>query len=326
MKKLIYYTHTKIQISFGRQKVPFLDFMSTRGTSGIPLIYLFLLILFSCQEPEPDISETIFPVQQWTTITQGTMPLVLIAPHGGSLKPEELPDRTCSGCVVLNDVYTQELATAIDLAFINRIGKRPFVIINKLHRIKFDGNRDRVEATGGYAPLDQFWVHFHNAIDTARIRALRLHNRALVIDLHGHGHDNQRLELGYLLSAVELRGDATTLDQLLSGESSISGLAQSSSKGIDLLRGTSSLGHFFQGQGVPAVPSPQDLAPRNGEPYFNGGFNTYRYGSINGSKSDAIQIECHSTGIRNSATARAAFAEKFVTAVLAFMEANYNWK
>ena len=299
--------------------------MSTRRTLGILLISQFLLTLFSCQEPEPDISETILPVQQWTTITQGTMPLVLIAPHGGSLKPEELPDRTCSGCVVLNDVFTQELATAIDFAFFNRTGKRPFVIINKLHRIKFDGNRDRIEATGGYAPLDQFWVHFHNAIDTARNRALRLHNRALVIDLHGHGHDNQRLELGYLLNAAELRGNTTTLGELLNGVSSISGLAKSTSKGIDLIQGTTSLGHYFQAEGVPAVPSPQDPAPRDGEPYFNGGFNTARYGSINGVKSDAIQIECHAAGIRNSPEARAAFAEKFVTAVLLFLEENYGW-
>lgn len=34
------------------------------------------------------------------------------------------------------------------------VGLASLVVANRLHRRKFDGNRDRSEATGGYAALD----------------------------------------------------------------------------------------------------------------------------------------------------------------------------
>jgi len=285
-------------------------------------ILVFWVLLLSCSAPEPDISETIFPVKEWISVSDGTIPLVIIAPHGGNLKPSELPDRNCENCVYVNDLNTMELAQAINSTFYSRTGKRPFLIINKLHRTKFDGNRDLTEATGGYDPLTPFWVYYHNAIDTAINRALRLSDRALVIDLHGHGHAKQRLELGYLLSGPDLRKNDSDIQNLLP-QSSVAGLTQSSGKSTELINGLLSLGASFETVGIPSVPSPSDRAPLSGDPYFNGGFNTLRYGSANGGPSDAIQIECHYTGIRNSSASIASFAEKFVTALLLFLEQNY---
>lgn len=267
------------------------------------------------------------PVADWVDAIDGEIPLVIIAPHGGDLAPAELPDRVCSGCVTGNDLNTQALARTITDAFSGRIGKRPYVVINRLHRRKFDANRDLQEATAGYAPLAPMWTQFQGAIDSAKVRARRLHPRILVIDLHGHGHTIQRLELGYQLSASELRLTDASLTPLVATSSvaQLVRVAISRDSGAVLIRGVRSLGARFAALGIPAVPSDVDPAPLAGQDYFNGGFNTVRHGSSITGPSDAIQLESHYTGLRDTASNRAGFAEVFVTAILAFLRDHYGW-
>ena len=267
------------------------------------------------------------PVADWVEGIDGQIPLVIIAPHGGDLAPAELPDRVCTGCVTGNDLNTQALARAISDAFSGRIGKRPYLVINRLHRRKFDANRDLQEATAGYAPLAPMWSRFQAEVDSVKVRAHRLHPRALVIDLHGHGHAIQRLELGYLLSASELRLTDAAITALMptSSVAQLSRVAVSRDSGAVLLRGPRSLGSRFAALGIPAVPSDADPAPLVGQDYFNGGFNTVRHGSLVAGPVDAIQIESHYTGLRDTAANRAGFAEVFVTAMLAYLRNHYGW-
>lgn len=277
--------------------------------------------------PLPAPAPAPLPYASWVDATDGSMPLVLIAPHGGDLTPPELPDRTCSGCETLNDANTQALARTIDSVFRVRTGKRPFVVINRLNRRKFDANRDRAEATGGYAPLDSMWLRFQGAVDSAKARATRSHARALVLDLHGHAHAVPRLELGYLLSATSLRLADSALAPLV-GNSSIARLDSATvgmDRGATLLRGPRALGTLLVDAGYPAVPSAQDPAPQVGESYFDGGYNTQRHGSRAAGAVDAIQVECNNAGVRDSEANRAAFANALVTATLAFLSHHYGW-
>lgn len=262
--------------------------------------------------------------------TPGNVPLVLVAPHGGSQAPAGLPDRSCSGCVTVTDLNTQELARAVVDSFYARTGARPHLIVNRLHRRKFDANRDREEATGGTRVLDTTWLWMHAAIDSARARVRGAGQRGLLIDVHGHGHNVPRLELGYLLSASALRqDDASLVAAEAMSSSSVAQIAASSrslpDRGVALLRGPNSLGALLAARGVPAVPSPADPAPRVGEEYFTGGYNTERHGSRDGAALDAIQIESHFTGIRDSAQSRGAFARALVDALLAFLARHYGW-
>lgn len=267
------------------------------------------------------------PVASWVDAADGAIPVVIVAPHGGDLIPGELPDRTCSGCTTVNDANTQALAIEIAEAFDRRIGRRPFIVINRLHRRKFDANRDRVEATGGHAPLDPMWELFHTRIDSAKVRAGRVHPRALLIDLHGHAHAIPRLELGYLLSATSLRLSDSLLTPLVA-TSSIAGLGFATTgtdRGAALLRGPRALGSRLAVAGYPSVPSEQDVAPLTGQEYFDGGYNTQRHGSRAAGSVDAIQIECFNAGIRDTAANRTAFAEALVTSLLAYFADHYGW-
>ena len=277
---------------------------------------------------DPPGSAPPLDVSGWVSASDGTVPLVIVAPHGGDLTPGELPDRTCAACVTVNDANTQALATEISDAFERRIGRRPFVVANRLNRRKFDANRDRAEATGGYAALDPMFELFHLRVDSAAARAARVHPSALLIDLHGHAHSVARLELGYLLSAAELRLADSTLSPLLAASSiaRLNANAVSGDRGAALLRGARALGTRLALAGFPSVPSASDAAPSVGEDYFNGGYNTARHGSLTGGPVDAVQIECNFTGVRDSAANRTAFAEALVTTLLAFLADQYGWQ
>jgi N-formylglutamate amidohydrolase len=277
------------------------------------------------------VGRTVTDPQGWIEYTPGDAPLVIIAPHGGLLVPAQLPDRTCSGCVTVTDVNTQELARAIVQAFQQRTGALPHLVVNRLSRRKFDANRDRVEATGGNAALDAPWLWMHAAIDSAKASIARRHGRGLVIDLHGHAHDIHRLELGYLLSASELRlSDGTLTAQAAMTGTALARLASdtrsSSDRGAALLRGPNSFGALIVANGYPAVPSPSDPAPLVGEAYFSGGYNTSRHGSSTGGATDAMQIETHYANVRNSATTRSAFAWALSGALASYLERHYGWK
>lgn len=267
------------------------------------------------------------PVSSWVEGSDGLIPLILIAPHGGDLAPTDLPDRSCAACVTVNDANTQALARTISDAFFTRIGKRPFLVINRLQRRKFDANRALPEATNGYGPLEPMWTLFQATVDSAKARALRLHPRALVIDLHGHAHAVARLELGYLLSASQLRLSDSALGSAVMGSSValLSRVTPARDSGATLLRGPRALGSRFAALGYPAVPSDVDPAPAVGQDYFDGGFNTARNGSTALGPVDALQVESNYTGVRDTADSRAAFAEAFVTAVLAFLRDHYAW-
>ena len=273
--------------------------------------------------PQP-LDASVYP-----EITFGTAPLILIAPHGGALAPDNIPDRNCAECVTVNDANTQDLARQIADSFEARTGKRPSLVINLLSRRKFDANREIVEATGGHAPLEPVWTALHAAIDSAKKLIGTSPGRGLVIDLHGHAHTVQRLELGYLLSATTLRlSDSTLSVQGSVAESSIKRLATDRAGAIAptaLLRGAASLGGLIAAAGYAAVPSPPDVAPLVGESYFNGGYNTLRHGSLTGGVTDAIQIECNFSGVRDTQETRAQFAGKLAAALFTYLKDQYGW-
>lgn len=267
--------------------------------------------------------------QGWIEYTPGDAPLVLIAPHGGRSRPDGLPDRNCSGCVTVNDSNTQEVARLIASAFLARTGTRPHLIVNQLDRRKFDANRDLEEASGGNRGLlEPTWRWMHGAIDSAKADAARRWQHGLVLDLHGHGHAIARLELGYLLSSQQLRLPDNVLSTTAAlRNSSIARLlaADSTRLAVDILRGAGSLGALFVAQGVPAVPSPAAPAPLSGEAYFSGGYNTARHGSRAGGPMDAVQIEMHFPGIRDTPAHREAFADRAAEVLEAYLRTVYGW-
>jgi len=132
----------------------------------------------------------------------GQLPIVISAPHGGSLEPAEIPNRT-SGTIA-TDLATEDLARRVAAALRTRTGREPSLVVCRLKRSKLDVNRAIAEGAQRNPAAEQAWNEYHGFMDAARALAAGRHGRALVIDLHGHGHPRPRVEIGYLIGAADL--------------------------------------------------------------------------------------------------------------------------
>lgn len=262
--------------------------------------------------------QSYFGRNQYVEYIFGDLPVIVTAPHGGGLRPAEMPDRLVSD--TLRDSNTQELARAIDTAFGVATGHHPHVVMCRVHRVKLDCNRELAVAAMGDPEAAQAWNEFHAFIAEAKAAVVREQGRGLLIDVHGHGHTLQRLELGYLLSGNQLGLPDSVLDQANWLDSvSVRSLGVTPGRRLSaILRGPSSLGDLLAGRGYPSVPSGPDPAPA-GTPYFSGGYNTETHGSRTGGTVSAVQIESNYTGVRDTPGARAAFAGAFVGAVRSYL-------
>jgi hypothetical protein len=253
----------------------------------------------------------------------GDLPIVLSAPHGGSLEPAELPDRTFGTTVT--DIATADLAQALANALRARTGREPSLVVCRLKRTKIDVNRDIGEGAQGHRLTEQAWQEYHAFLDAARARAARQYGRGLLVDLHGHGHPKPRVEIGYLIGAAELdRGDARIDEPAVVERSSIRTLAAESGLRFSaLLRGAVSLGGLLEQAGYPSVPAP--LMPSPGtDPYFEGGYITRRHASADGGLVSAVQIETPYLACRDTPAARARFAASLADALVTYLAAQFH--
>jgi N-formylglutamate amidohydrolase len=257
----------------------------------------------------------------WVQWHPGTLPVILSAGHGGSLEPGAIPDRTFG--VTVTDLRTREMTLAIEEALIERLGAAPHVVISNLKRTKLDPNRAITEAAQGSPEAETAWRQYHAFIDSASAQVEADHGPGLYLDIHGHGHDIQRVELGYLYSGVILRRTDAQIDDLDGADSSLRALgARTQVSFAELLRGEGSVGGLLEAAGYPSVPSPTWPHP-DGEPYFTGGYSTARHGSSQGGQVDGIQFELNWEGVRNSAANREAFATALADVVATWLETHY---
>lgn len=256
---------------------------------------------------------------------KGNIPLLLVAPHGGDLKPQWIENRGCEGAVISQDQYTLGIALQIE----NELKKRtyqPYIVYAKIHRIKVDLNRSLETSHCEDDSSNDLWRSFHQQIESYRYEIIQKYSRGLMIDIHGHGHPNQRIELGYLLNSEQLRSLSTN-GSLENSLTSINSLVNNHPENIslnELIIGENSLGTLLSSAGFPSVPSAQDPAPNLGDPFFSGGSNTKLYGSKTRSGVDAIQLELNRQNLRQESEDRIRFSKTFATVILSYIQHHYS--
>lgn len=279
--------------------------------AGIALLLLTAPLGFAL-EPAP----AQFGARQFIEYRPGDLPLVIAAPHGGREKPADLPDRREG--VLSMDTATDELALAVAEAVAARSGARPHVVLCRLHRIKFDANRDLPEAAQGHPAAEQAWHDHHGFIDLACREAVDRHGWAFLVDLHGHAHPVAQVELGWLHNASDLgrptellnrpdfarQGSAEVLARLLKRPYS------------EFLHGPASLGALLEQQGFPTTPSPRLPVPV--PPYFRGGYTLARHCDA-GRGVAGVQIEANRPRLRDTEANRRRFAEALAVALSQFL-------
>jgi len=253
----------------------------------------------------------------------GDLPLIISVPHGGYEQPEGVHDRTM-GTRGHHDVQTLEMGNDISKFCFELTGRRPYLIINRLHRSKLDANREQFDAAQDDSSMIAAWEAYHQYIDSAKTAVARRFGAGLYIDLHGHRHAIQRTEIGYLIVAPDLViPDDSLNEKTFIATSSVRALALRSQLSFaGLIRGDSSFGAALERNGYPAVPSPNNPDP-GGKPYFSGGYNAERHGSRDGGKIDGLQIEAP-LSVRESEIARLDYAKALTRSVLWFLDHHYG--
>jgi hypothetical protein len=227
-----------------------------------------------------------------------------------------------------------ELVLAMQQRHLARFGTYPHIVINHLARRKLDANRTEVEAACGDAAAEVALTEWHAFIDVAKAAVLQAGGRGWYMDMHGHGHAKQRLELGYLLTSAQLGLSDAALDANRVYQDTASMRTTSEVAPISfsaLLRGPASLGTLYATSGFPAVPSASDPSP-GVDDYFSGGDNTRRHGcgaeatplggETNGSIC-GVQIEANMTGVRDTPANRDRFGD--VTAAVLSQYLSTHW-
>ena len=265
----------------------------------------------------------------------GDLPVILSAGHGGNLCPSEIPDRTygtigrCSSTG--SDTNTLPLTTTIRSIFLELTGHAPHIVLLRLARPKLDANRAIVEAAQGSSFAENAWSEYHGFIDAAKDTISKEFGFGLYLDMHGHGHDVPRIELGYLLTKTDLQTSSLDLPYMVNKSSvkTLSGVSIASNPSnttfTDIIRGPASLGTLLEARGVRAVPSGPDLAPTGDEKFFSGGYSTRRHGSRDGGVIDGVQFEHHYPGLRDTSNHRLSYANKLVEVLEVFLETHYGW-
>jgi hypothetical protein len=290
---------------------------------------LSLLLLNACKKkndattiPKDIVSKK--KLDLYTEVQYGNMPLVISVPHGGVENPSSIADRTCPNITIVTDSKTIELANAIDSICKADYGFQPYLVINYLKRTKLDQNREIVESTCSNPAVESIWRNYHLSIDTCIAIITNKYPQALFIDIHGHGHTKQRLEIGYLVNGNALR-NPTSISPASTSYYNMLQLNPFLSSN-QFLTTQNAFGTLMANRNFPSVPSAQDPAPLITDEYFDGGYNTQTYTSTLYPKVYGWQIETNFNGVRDTETSRVNFAKAFLQSIMDFYKFNTSMK
>ena len=204
----------------------------------------------------------------------GDLPVVISAPHGGSLRIPGVEARRgegieagAAGFRAVRDGGTEELAMEVARQLATRMNGKPSFVISRVHRRYVDFNRPPeigVEDPKARVVYDQYHAALRDSIENIR----KTFQTGLLIDIHGQGTSSTTVYRG--------TSNGLTMTGLRSrfGESSWTG--------------EESLCGFLKSRGWTMHPDPFDGKEQSG---FTGGFIVRTYGSHRPDGIDAIQLE-----------------------------------
>lgn len=227
---------------------------------------LGLLFLIALQ----DVSVT--PnVAKYVTIQKGTLPIIISAPHGGTLAIPDVPERKGGSGVAqfttVRDINTDLLALQLAEVISKKLEGKPYVVVAKFSRKYIDANRP---ADGAYesAAAKPIYEAYHGALEKACREVKTKWGWGLLIDVHGQAVRSDAIFRG------TQNGKSTTL------------LTQRFGPGA--MTGPNGFQGMLEAKGYTILPP---CSSSEKETKFNGGHIVQNYGSHTGYGIDAIQME-----------------------------------
>ena len=152
--------------------------------------------------PSPEAKPTSPELTELVVVHQGEIPILISAPHGGTLPIDGVPPREGkglkagpSGFFTGRDGGTQELAEAVVVAIERKFGKRPYAVIAASHRKHLDPNRPP-EIAYEDPEAKPVYDRYHHSMQTFTTRIVNDFRHGLLLDLHGQGSQEGDLQGG----------------------------------------------------------------------------------------------------------------------------------
>ena len=250
----------------------------------------------------------------------GDLPIILTAPHGGDLKPSDLPDlQTGHG----KDNHSMEATLKTAEHIENITGHKPHIILCHLHPFKAYFQRTNIdEAAGEHPDVRQAYFEYQNFTEIARKKILTSWGKGHLFEMHTNGHSEKWTEFGYGVSGAYLNGPDSVLVERQK-YSTIQELASHDNIDfLDLIKGPNSLGALLEAAGYNSVPSSNNPGPGDGG-YFYSNQNPWRYGSNKGGTLDATHVENY-WGFMDNSSKQDLYGAAMGAAMVDFVEHFYG--
>lgn len=222
-----------------------------------------------------DFYYSIFPdSRKYLTFETGETNVLLTAPHGGGIKPRDIPNRAYGNRS--GDTYTRRLIQKM----INLMDKNPYYLYSDIHRSKVDLNRDIDEAAQGNKKAEKVWKDWNHILSSYQNIIRTNFDNGLYIDIHSHNKHN-KFELGYGLSVrnyLDIREG-----RQVKAHSTLYALKEPNKSEFNTLFGDGSFVDTIEKFGFDVY------TPYAEKAYLNGGRNVTKY---SGNRIGALQIEC----------------------------------
>jgi N-formylglutamate amidohydrolase len=206
-------------------------------------------------------------------VQQGTLPIVITAPHGGTQPVPGVPERMGVGVkqfATVRDVGTDKLAKALATDLEMKLGKKPWLVVAKFDRKFVDANRAADQAYE-VKQAKPYYDAYQNAGVTALKAVKEKSGHGLLLDIHGQGKYPDAVLRG------TQNGKSVVLLRTRHGYAGVAGK-------------NSVLGRFERA-GNRVLP-PFDAGEKaKEESGYTGGFTVSNYGSHTAYGIDAIQLE-----------------------------------
>ena len=238
-----------------------------------------LLVLISSPLAQPLYSQeqsaaTHVANDELIAVYEGSLPIIISAPHGGRKSIPGLIARTGvgletggKGFFAGRDLGTEELALDVIDAIEREMGGEPFAVINRVHRKFLDVNRPMDIGTES-EQAQPIYREYHSSLANFCRQVQNRFRGGLLLDLHGQKSDPEMVfrgtQNGRTVALWQQRFGASAHD----GDESLFGLLQS--------------------QGWKVFPEPVNGKEQSG---FTGGYIVQSYGSHTAFGIDAIQLE-----------------------------------
>jgi len=208
---------------------------------------------------------------------RGDLPIIISAPHGGVARIAGSKDRE-KGVQVL-DTNTAQLAALVAQRITAKLGRRPYYVIAEFSRKDVDANRPAAPAADDEAfnnpAAQRQYEAYHAALETSVAECRR------------------RWPAGAIL--IDIHGQAKVPGAIVRGTRNGASMAQLAGlHGQSVIVGPKSIFGVLAAKGYTVVPTLDDPAVSTDdekETFFNGGYITERYGSLNALGINAIQLE-----------------------------------